>query len=269
MSNLFDDDNLQPPDQEQEYSDQYVQDQILEEDQQPLEAEEHISDALKRIEQAQLYKTLLTHSLFGPGSARPDIQAAVEREIREFATTRLEILVGIKQDVKAVEAISQFSTDEVNFVKSLFQRAQQRTSSTPQPNPQINPVAAISQPVSTLARPTVNPVQVNQSQPQPRRQAAPSRKVAKTEAKPASKRKGNNVGGFSGKDLGQAGNPKALPMPSATVMAQKAAVEATRNAGSASSMLNPGTSAQSLPGDALGALSSIFMNKNSNSNEED
>lgn len=264
MSNLFDDDSLQPPDQ---YSDQDVQDQILEEDQQPLEAEEHISDALKRIEQAQLYKTLLTHSLFGPGSARPDIQAAVEREIREFATTRLEILVGIKPDSKMVEAVSQFSPDEVVFVKSLFQRAQQRTSSTPQPNPQINPVAAAPQAVPTFSRPTVNPVQVNQSQPS--RSTAPARRVAKPVAKPTGKKKGENVGGFSGKDLGQVGNPKALPMPSATVMAQKAAIEASKNASAASSIMNPGTSAKSLPGDALGALTSIFIQKNSNSPEED
>lgn len=188
--------------------------EVLNEEQQPVEveADAYISDALLRIEQAQLYKQLINHRLFAPGSASPNIQEAVEREVREFAIHRLEVLVGAKPDVQAAQQL--FTEEEVAALKSLANRVINRpTTMSPQgasPIPKLNEVAP--------REPQINPVPApNQVSKPPTRQAVQPHNG--TERKPAPKRtrkKSENVSTITGQDLSQAtptGNSQPKRMP--------------------------------------------------------
>lgn len=288
MTNIFDDENLSPVEQEpeQEYSQEEIQDEILDEDQVPAtDVDEHINEAMMRIEQAQLYKILITHSLFGEGSARPEIQAAVEQEIREFATSRLEILVGVRSESgpKIIAADPQFEPEEVNFIKSLYQRAQQKAMA--QPNPQINPVAVAPQVIAPAPVPAIRPVQVARAKPvanrvQPVKAQAKkpvSRPAARSQAAPTSPKVAKrpptaNIGAHSGKDYGQAGNPKAAPVPHPLVVANKAASEAARNSGGMGAVFNAagGTAGFGVPGldaKSISALTTIYSRQNAGSED--
>lgn len=145
-----------------------------------------LNEAIERIEQAKLYESLIKHDFFGPGSARPEIQSRVTKEIRGFILERLEILLGIKTN-KVTETntihqtVSPFDNEEVDALKEIAGRLilKSRNSGTmmhsepqvkqfqnQQPNPQVNRV--------TPSQPRVNQVST-QKQPQqpPRRPSAP------------------------------------------------------------------------------------------------
>lgn len=113
---------------------------------QPTATQSVLSGAIKRIEQAKLYETLLTHDLFGEGSARVEIVQAVQAEIREFALNRLEILLGMKTpQAQAAPVIqSQFVPEEVVALRALAARMLKRDVPIREANPQIMPVMAAS-----------------------------------------------------------------------------------------------------------------------------
>lgn len=122
-------------------------DQVLDEAYQEAETNSVVNKALERIEQAQLYKTLLEHDLFAPGSARDDIQQAVQDEIRAFVLERLEILVGLRSEgqkaVQVVKAEIPFSQDQVNALQALADRMIKKDPQTARPaTPQLMQVAA-------------------------------------------------------------------------------------------------------------------------------
>lgn len=119
-----------------------------------------LNEAIERIEQAKLYESLIKHDFFAPGSARPEIQTRVTREIRGFILERLEILLGIKapktDEVRVhYQAVNQFDEEEVDALKEIAGRLIQkaRNSGTtysepqvkqfhsPQSEPQVNRVA--------------------------------------------------------------------------------------------------------------------------------
>lgn len=126
-----------------------------------------VNEAVKRVEQANLYMTLINHSLFSVGSARPEIIQLVQAEIREFIASRLNVLLGITQ----AKQESSFDEDEVEALKSLASRVLKRSTEAQPSQPRI--VQVSSAPVSR--QPAVRPPQPVKvkAAPQPQEQAAP------------------------------------------------------------------------------------------------
>lgn len=237
------------------------------------EADVQINEALKRIEQAQLYKTLLGHSLFAEGSARPEVQSIVEQEIRTFVITRLEILVGVRSEqVAAVAAPSQFSEDEVSALRLLATRVLSKaTAPAPAaPNPQLNQVHRTAEPeivTPRVSRPVVNQVAAPKTATKPAPKAAPKPATpqASAPAAPAGKRRkgSNNISEITGKDHSQAVSTKSKPirMPGPNKMNQ---IEASRTNESLGSMDADPTG----QGQLLKAIAQIAIKNNANISEE-
>lgn len=162
-------------------------DQVLESVSQEAEAVQYqdqvVSEALKRIEQAKLYETLLRHSLFAPGSARPEILNLVESQIRGFVTEQLEILVGLrtKEGVKHQETVSQFSEEQVGALKALADRVIKKDQTAQRiAEPQLVAVGSAS---TTTPTPTLNVVGGNQLK-QPAQQPQQPKKRGPQKQKP-------------------------------------------------------------------------------------
>lgn len=82
-------------------------------------------DATIRLEQARLYDMLIKHDLFAGVQAHPRALANVQRELKEYIVSRLEILLGIKEEkkpeteVKEIVVESPFNDIEIEFLKVL------------------------------------------------------------------------------------------------------------------------------------------------------
>jgi hypothetical protein len=268
MNNL--NNNFLEDDENVEYTDdESAADEIIEEIEEVIEEEAAdaentasvLNEAVKRIEQANLYKALLDHDLFAPGSARPEVIAAVRKEFKGFILVRLEILLGIKPEApKAQQTIVQspFSPDEVTALAALAKRMIDKKD-TNQPTPQVQvvqPPTPKIQALQTQAAPQVQTIQTQPEPVQPKRvvkrvvrrvvrkangelvdaseQVAPATPAAK---KPRAKRdKTNNTSVFTGEDLGQAQSPERPPMkmPSQAQMDMMNAQQAESNARGAS-----------------------------------
>jgi len=202
-----------------------------------------LSEAIKRIEQAKLYETLLKHQLFGQGSARPEIISAVEKEIKQFILNRLEILLGLKQEkppqASATSFASPFSSDQVEALTALADKLLSRKENeTPSfsavTQPTVNTVEASSQELNVV-RPTVNvaynkPVlnSVGSGQPAPKKRRKRSENVSQVVVE---RRDGTKE--VIDQDYSQAINPKSPPvrMPSQSQMDQMNAQQVSRKQG--------------------------------------
>lgn len=163
----------------------------VEEDDSMNSVEEMMSEAEKRVEEANLFKLLISHSFFAPDSARPEVLASVNKKIKRFAIKELELLLGLKTKETEQKVVQQspFSPDEVSVLKMLVSKALGKNS------PQQAPAPAERKPEImqiTQTAPKVNPIEqrapnraeaalVKKAQPQQAQQKA---KAAK---KPASK----------------------------------------------------------------------------------
>ena len=91
-----------------------------------------IAEAIKRIEQAKLYESLLKHDFFAPGSARPEIQEKVTDEIRGFILQRLEELLGMQMSVSLpASPASDFNEDEKDALRAVAQRLTKKKNEGP------------------------------------------------------------------------------------------------------------------------------------------
>ena len=96
---------------------------------QEQEVIETLSEAVKRIEEANLWKTLLGLDVFAVGSARSEIIESANKKIRAFARQNLEKCVGIHQ---AEETTSNsnipmaFDTEEIQALKILAAKVLKR-----------------------------------------------------------------------------------------------------------------------------------------------
>ncbi len=197
-----------------------------------------ISEAEKRIEQANLYKAVLNGNLFGKGSARPEIIKIVDKEFKAFVMYRLEVLLGIKAEgglkgpQQQVQVASPFSPAEIAALKAIAARLN-KTAPPQQTQQQAQPV--INQ-IGASQEEDIQPV--TQSAPQQTGERMVRRVVKKTAQAPAQtarkpkKPRTNNVSEITGQDLGQASNPARppVPMPSATMMNAMNAELAEKNA---------------------------------------
>lgn len=92
--------------------------EVLEDDN--TEAAATLIEAVRRIEEANLWKTLMTASVFEVGSARPEILHSVNAQIRDFARKKLEECVGISRSTPSHDSIHNvFDAEEVQALKIL------------------------------------------------------------------------------------------------------------------------------------------------------
>ena len=198
-------------------------------------------EAVKRIEQANLYLALLNHPLFGANSARPEIISTVEAEIKEFILSRLEILLGTRQPVSSViPASSPFTTEQTEALKAIADRLTKKEPKPSAPSPQIRPVDAPAQ-INAYTAPVVQPVSTPESPeaPKPAKRGRPRKEIV---IRPPTPEEGNL--GSDGTVYAQAGNPQAAKMPNA----------ATMEAMNAASVNKFSTNAATGGGGELGAL---------------
>jgi hypothetical protein len=223
-------------------------DQVFDSIMQPSQANQTasvLSEAIKRIEQAKLYETLLKHSLFGEGSARPEIIEAVQSEIRIFALNRLELLLGMKapQEQRQVQVKSPFSEEEVTALRALASRVISRDAPMREANPQIVQVQSNSSAVG-----------INEIRPLAQRMVAVQQRTENTQQNQAPVQPTHRGPGRPRKS--QAVNPhnKPIPMPSNDAMNQI-------NANLAAKM------ERAMGGSTLGSAVSISTALAKNSNE--
>lgn len=195
-----------------------------------------LSEAESRIEQANLYKAILSSDLFDPNSARPEIIEKVRAEFNEFVMYRLEVLLGIRQDSgntsapeKQLELI--FSQDEISALKDIAGRLINKTAGQ-----QVAPPQAQAQP-----RPVVKTVQVQQQVQQVKQKKIVKRYIQKpgqqaqaSAQKPArrARPKSQNQSTVTGEDLSQAvaADRPPVKIPSQAVIDNMHANQAARNA---------------------------------------
>lgn len=85
-----------------------------------------IQAAMVQLDQARLYEMFLNHNLFEGVKANPAALKNVEKELKDFILERLQILLGMKQEKKQVDAPPQkvkmelpFNDIEIDFLKAL------------------------------------------------------------------------------------------------------------------------------------------------------
>lgn len=132
-----------------------------------------VNEALRRIEQAKLYESLIRHDFFAPGSARPDIQEKVTSEIRSFILERLSQLVGIlpenKQPVQAPREELPWDAAQIEALTSLASRLVEKTAAA-----SASPQRTSSEPVVKVFEskaPTPPPMVMHTKPPVPPRKA--------------------------------------------------------------------------------------------------
>jgi len=79
-----------------------------------------MNSAMQRIEEANLFKTLINQDIFAPNSARPEILNSVNEKIRQFAIKELEQLLGIRNHAEPLVVSSPFDDNEVAGIKMLL-----------------------------------------------------------------------------------------------------------------------------------------------------
>jgi len=122
--------------------------------------------AIKRIEQAKLYESLITHDFFAPGSARPEIQSKVTKEIRDFILDRLSVLVGLKDEPSTVQVKAEMPWNEsqIEALTSIANRLVDKKSTTVLNKPTVQQFSAVSSSVPVVNVVNQSPVQPKQAE---------------------------------------------------------------------------------------------------------
>jgi len=112
-----------------------------------------IYNARLRLEQAKLYELLINHNLFEGVDASEQAIKNVQNELKFYIVKRLEILLGIREQVVRVENAAaavepQFNDVEVDFLKQLAYKGTFGKSEQAEPV-KIAPKAVSIKPVST------------------------------------------------------------------------------------------------------------------------
>lgn len=192
-----------------------------------------INEAMKRIEQANLYKALLNHQLFAPGSARPEIIVAVRREFKQFILSRLEVLLGIKPE--AVQSPSKatrsdFSDEELSAMKGIARRLIEKDKASASPS--VVPVN-VPQPKVQALEASIRDYEAEEQAPVKRVVRRVVKKARQPESAPktASRRKKSANLSSTGEDLSQAVAVERPPlgMPSIETMNLMALQQASSN----------------------------------------
>lgn len=87
---------------------------------------EVLSDAQLRLEQGNLYQMIMNHNLFEGSDSDPKAIKNVQREIRNFAKERMEIMLGMRKETSVVERLEidfPFNALEVDTLRALARTA--------------------------------------------------------------------------------------------------------------------------------------------------
>lgn len=230
-----DDNNWDELDEEYEYED--VDDVLaFDDDDEDYDDGGVVLEAVKRIEQAKLYESLLKHDFFAPGSAREEILDKVTNEIRTFILSRLEELMGMRQPASTVAVESPFSPEQTEALLSIAERLiskkQPQTATEVQLEPSVQQYESITTEPrvnpAKVATPTVNQAgQANKVPPRKRKRRRKKEQIKKTEDPQKYVQDKQLTGSYKKPAL----NPNAKPMPTEAEMATRYSVQASRNAG--------------------------------------
>lgn len=125
-------------DSESDIFDDVIQDVVA-----PAERTSNVyNSAVKRIEEANLFKTLITSDIFTAGSASPEILASVNGRIKQFATEQLEQLLGMSKPAETKVVNAQFSDKEVEILRGLAGKVLNNINASQTPKvPELRPIA--------------------------------------------------------------------------------------------------------------------------------
>lgn len=211
--------------------------EIVEHEETQEQVADEMSEALFRMERANLYRSLLDHSFFGANSATHHIQAAVETEIREFVSERFKHLLGMSPQ-PAPKQESPFTEEEVEALKLLAGRITKKPEvvAPVQRVPQVN----VAPPQHVQVRPKINPpVFTPTPTVKPAAQpVAPKQAPAKVtkpgrpkQQKPVEE---NSAGGKRYRPYKPKNNEHQLPVPSYNERLTTAAIQGARGGGNTS-----------------------------------
>jgi hypothetical protein len=127
----------------------------------PVETDATLSEALKRIEEANLFYTLIKTNVFSQDSARPDILESVNNKVRQFAKRELSKLLGMSKDESLDLSDSNFSKDQIKALRTIADTMLKKNpnhASQEVRKPTVNQVS--TSPVVSTGAPSINQVQV-------------------------------------------------------------------------------------------------------------
>jgi hypothetical protein len=158
-------------------------------------AVESLGEAMKRIEEANLWKTLLNTDIFQSGSARPEIVSAINLKLKKFALSNLEKCVGIGGKEEAPTVVRQevklpFDSEELQALKILAAKVLKRDVTQAVLTQGYTPsVAQVGSTASTAAilkvgtQASASPVSLQRTSAQTQKPATPQKTVVKPQNK--------------------------------------------------------------------------------------
>lgn len=228
MAGIFDEGGYGVPDEEAEDT----ASQVLSDLESNEDIDQKMSEVEKRLELASYYKLLLNNPLFDIDN---DAAQSVQQEIRDFIRSRLEVLVGLKQDVKVIQSALPFDDKEVVALKSLAAKVMGKPSLLQEvKKPTLNKVSVpAAQPQSKTAV-TPTKVQTVKAKPGPKPKAKPVPAVEEGVFKDKSGRVFKKTTTDDGKEVvlnvtKQQRGPDVLPMPSGMQMTMATEMNANRS----------------------------------------
>lgn len=145
-----------------------------------------LSDARLRLEQGRLYEMVMNNDLFSGSEGDPKAVKNVQREIREFARERMEIMLGMRAEQPQVDhsgvVSSPFNDLEVEALKALAAAATKGATQTPEAQSQngswVEKQSAAFKPISLNngSKPKPAPAKVI-AKPLPKKAAAPIKRA--------------------------------------------------------------------------------------------
>lgn len=191
-----------------------------------------ISPALLRLEQGKLYQMLIEHDLFADIDAHPQAIENVQRELKDFITSRLEIMLGLRTDKEVHHLVrhdSVFTQNEIEALKALAKKLSDSVNKKPEEpkSGNLSPVGGADKAKNMLAKMQPKPIQAKPVVSQPVQKVEKTKQVAK----PVKKFKSKPIGEMTAEEMiernKQINDKKAvpesairLPMPNAD-MAQR------------------------------------------------
>jgi hypothetical protein len=133
--------------------------EVMSEDEE-FEDTEWLTDARLRLEQGRLYELLMNHNMFEGVQADARAIRNVQREIRQYAKERMEIMLGMRQmaaPVQQAQSSVPFNEMELQVLRLLANKASGgKTAEQPAPAREgLAPMVAPPQPPKAVAKPMV------------------------------------------------------------------------------------------------------------------
>lgn len=139
--------------------------------------DEQMDEADKRLEVASYYRILLRGALFDDES---EAALSVQREVRGFIKTRLEVLLGMRTEKAAVPTKQPFTEEQLEALKALANRVLKKpelvaVKDAPKPEPTLRKASATQNAAPDLKKVQTAPVL---KQAQAKKQSPKSTKTA-------------------------------------------------------------------------------------------